>query len=790
MPARRFPYACLLLSLTASLQAADKPQAFFENEVRPLLVKACQNCHGPNKQQASLRLDSREGLMRGGDSGPAVVPGEPAKSLLIEVIAAKNKLQMPPRKKLSDEQIAVLTRWVEMGAPWSGDAPPTVIRGGPITDKDRQFWSFQPVRKPVVPAVKAGDWPATDIDRFILAALEAKGLTPAPAADRRTLIRRATFDLTGLPPTPEAIDAFLRDDTPEAFARVVDRLLASPQYGERWGRHWLDVVRYADTAGETADYPVPQAYLYRNYVINAFKADMPYDQFLREQIAGDLLAATGPREKYAERIAATGFIATSRRFGFDPENYHHLTIQDTIDTLGQTVLGLTLGCARCHDHKFDPVNREDYYALYGIFDSTRYAFPGSEKDKRPMNLVPLLPPDEAAPLKARFDAEVAALTAEVKKIEGDRKAVAAEPDTPERKEKLAKLDAALAEARRALDAKENAGPYPMAYAVVEEKPHNARIHKRGEPLDLGDEVPRRFVEVLGGDRLERDAPGSGRLQLAEWLTRPENPLTARVMVNRLWQHHFGTGLVATANDFGARGRRPTHPELLDYLAAKFVAGGWSVKALHRQIMLSRVYQNASASNTAADPDNELLAHFPRRRLDAEAIRDSMLALSGKLDPTMGGPHPFPPVNQWGFTQHSPFSAVYDTNRRSVYLMTQRLKRHPYLSLFDGPDPNASTAKRLPTTVPTQALYFLNDPFVHDQAAAFASRVTAAKSDEGERIQLAYRMALGRPASDEEAQQVTRFLDAYRKKLKSENDAPAWAALARTLFARNEFLFVD
>jgi hypothetical protein len=777
MPARFLTLGFLLIVVVNPARGGDAPTAFFENQVRPLLVKACQKCHGPTKQQGSLRLDSRDALMRGGDAGPAVVPGEPGKSLLIRAIAHKGDVRMPPKGKLSEQQVATLTRWVEMGAPWSADTQTVPVRSGEITDADRRFWSFQPVKEPVLPPVQDMAWPVTALDRFILARLEAKNLRPAPLTDKQTLIRRATFDLTGLPPTPEEIDAFLKDETAEAFGRVVDRLLASPAYGERWGRHWLDVVHYADTAGETADYPVPQAYLYRNYVIDSFNADKPYDVFLREQVAGDILAAAGPPEKYAERVTATGLLAISRRFGFDPENYQHLTIQDTIDTLGQATLGLTLGCARCHDHKFDPVSRHDYYALYGIFDSTRYPYPGSEKSKRPVDFVPLLPTGEAASRKAAFDVEVGKWGVEIKKLESEKNASAA------------------AEARRRLDELQRTGPYPLAYAVAEDRPHNARIQKRGEPADLGDEVPRRFLEIFGGDRLPVGASGSGRLALAEWLTRPSNPLTARVMVNRVWQHHFGTGLVATPNDFGARGRRPTHPELLEYLAWQFQHDGWSLKKLHRLMLTSRVYQLSShvdAPTATTDPENQLLAHYPRQRLDAESLRDAMLAISGKLDRSMGGPHPFPPVGQWNFTQHTPFTAVYDTNRRSVYLMTQRLKRHPYLALFDGPDPNASTPKREPTTVPTQALFLMNDPFVHEQARAFAEKLVTGSKDERERIDRAYRSTLGRLPTPEELQTVVVFLDAYRQRLngKPEAEAQAWAALARTLFARNEFFFVD
>ncbi|OAI52908.1 hypothetical protein AYO44_04470 [Planctomycetaceae bacterium SCGC AG-212-F19] len=783
---------------------ADEPaDAFFENQVRPLLVKACQECHGAKKQRSSLRVDSRAALVRGGDGGPAIVPGEPAKSLLIEAVGHKSDLRMPPKAKLTDAEVAILTRWVQIGAPWPGETQPAALRSGAITDKDRQFWSFQPVRKTIPPPGNG-----TEIDRFIGAHLEAKGLKPAARADSRTLLRRMYFDLIGLPPTPEEVDDFTQSairNSQYAIEQVVDRLLASPHYGERWGRHWLDVVRYADTAGETADFPVPQAYQYRNYVIDAFNADKPYDVFLREQIAGDILAAQGPPEKYAERVIATGFLAISRRFGFDPENYQHLTIQDTLDTVGQSVLGLTVGCARCHDHKYDPVMREDYYALYGIFNSTRYPYPGSENRKQPVDFAPLLPPEGAASLKSRFDAEVAALNGDLKKLEEEKKVLAAEMARPTiaaslpLKERLAELDGELIQQKRRLDELNQAGPYPLAYAVSEGKSANARVHKRGEPRDLGDEVPRRFLEILGGDRLPPDVAGSGRLALADWLTRPANPLTARVMVNRIWQHHFGTGLVATPNDFGARGARPSHPELLDWLADRFVRDGWSVKKMHRLIMLSAAYQRGDASDPRAaqiDPDNRLLWRANRRRLDAESIRDAMLAISGKLDTTTGGPHPFPPVKQWGFTQHAPFTAVYETKRRSVYLMTQRLKRHPFLALFDGADTNASTPQRGATTVPTQALFLMNDPFVHEQADAFAARLMALRTDDGGRINLAYQFALGRPPSTDELRDVGQFLDAYRQRLATPGVAATptegrpWAALARTLFARNEFLFVE
>jgi mono/diheme cytochrome c family protein len=716
--------------------------ALFENHVRPLLTTRCIKCHGAAKQESGLRLDSKRLATKGGDRGPAIVPGDPERSLLVQAARRSGELKMPPDDSLKPEEVAGLVEWIRQGAPWPAESVRSSTRGGSITAQERQFWSFQPLGPGAPPEVHDQSWLRTPIDRFILARLEAARLKPVGPADKRTLIRRATFDLTGLPPTPDDVEAFVADGSPDAFAKVVDRLLTSPAYGERWGRHWLDVVRYADTAGETADFPVREAYRYRNYVLASFNSDKPFDRFVREQIAGDLYANEGPPEQYEDLVAATGFIAVSRRFGFDSENYQYLTIQDTIDTLGQAVLGLSLGCARCHDHKFDPVNAADYYALYGIFESTRYAFPGSEQSKRPRDFVPAVLPSDARRLKQ----------------------------------------------------------FPVLYAVAEAESKNARIQLRGDPTRLGAEVPRRFLEIFGGDRLPPGEKGSGRRQLADWITgRRAAPLTARVIVNRIWQHHFGSGLVRTENDFGARGAPPTHSELLDFLAARLIESGWSIKALHRLIMHSQTYQlSGGADATAAkrDPDDRWLSHFRRRRLDAEEIRDSLLWLGGNLDRSVGGPHPFPPVQTWGFTQHAPYSAVYDTNRRSVYLMTQRIKRHPFLALFDGADTNVSTAHRDATTVPTQALFLMNDPFVHGQSLQFAERLIAAATNEHQRIACAFQWALARPPESGEAERSAAFLASYRRELASsglsagEIPRMAWAAFARTLFARNDFLFVD
>jgi hypothetical protein len=743
MPARRaaVPLFAGLLALAAPGTAAAGPgDELFEKEVRPVLVARCFPCHGNGKSKGGLSLASRASLLKGGDSGPAAVPGKPDNSLLVRAVRHDGARKMP-REKLPAREVDALVRWVRAGLPWPGATPLAGNAPFRITPEQRRFWSFQPVKAPPVPAVRDAAWPLTPVDNFILARLEARGLRPAAPADRRALLRRATYDLTGLPPAPEEVEAFVADRSPDAFARVVDRLLASPAYGERWGRHWLDVAHYADTAGETADFPVPAAWRYRNYVFDSFNADKPYDEFVREQVAGDVLAARGPRRLYAERVIATGFLAGARRFGFDPQNYQHLTIEDTLDTLGKAVLGLTVACARCHDHKFDPVSQADYYALYGILASTRYPFPGSEENKRPRDLVPLLPPAEVSPARA----------------------------------------------------------VERAYAVAEGPGRNARVHRRGDPLTPGDEVPRRFLEILGGQRLPEGSTGSGRLQLAGWLTDPKNPLTARVMVNRVWLHHFGKGLVTTPNDFGTRGRPPTHPELLDYLAGRFVRDGWGLKALHRLIVLSRTYQMSSADDArarAVDPDNALRWRFERRRLPAEAIRDTLLAVGGGLDRSPGGPHPFPPVTTWGFTQHNPFRAVYDTDRRSAYLMTQRTRRHPFLALFDGPDPNTSTAQRGVSTVPTQALFFLNSPFVHAQAERFAGRLLAAKGEERGRIDLAHRLAFARPARAAEVRAGADYLRACREALveagvpAGRREQEAWASYARTLLASNELIYID
>lgn len=1268
-------------SLASALDANEFSDQLFENSIRPVLVERCFRCHGEAnvKVAGMLRVDSRAALLTGGDSGPAIVPGKPDESLIMKAIERSDEVSpMPPEKEkaLRKDQVAAFREWIGSGAPWP--------------EKSSQFttaqhWAFAPLKVQLPPTVPDSDWSRSPIDQFIRSSQIDAGVVPAGHADKRTLIRRATFNLTGLPPTPDEVDAFENDESAEAYARLIDRLLESSHYGERWGRHWLDVVRYADTAGETADYPVPEAWRYRNYVIDAFNSDKPYDRFVQEQIAGDVLANQLPNDQYAQQVTATGYLAISRRFGFDSENYHHLTIQDTIDTLGQSVLGLSLGCARCHDHKFDPVSMQDYYALYGIFDSTRYAFPGSEQKQKVRSLAPLVPPRQSMETWREFDRRVGCLATALERqklpvpavvlrslsdIDGDfelqapaaggsngvlvppwlysgKIAVTSEaqspfknlyargkvgasipagneayriaqslyprrtqancpklyvnldfrvgpnsspsgsiiaggaahrlwlgdhavsstvciaissdslaietdtgldklaalqpgqwhslqlcidlvsrsvsgslatlttntvfeskplvadwsgaidylmmrspdhlqgtlpavefdnlgiqdfplnqvtselstsdvvdvidghsltelrqelqtvagmggdfelqkidsppsspwnagpnslvrlsansqspyqnifppgelgihmpnraeydgfgvalpttwkPDTTEhlsasvdfrcgncraggegswrfyighgpgasaavelfmngqqlfrrsadQRDSVAPLEVNrwyqiqldldlknrkytgilastaskqafsgefasgwdgtidhsfidsyghIAGARPALDVDNYVvqqgrlpefdgkpsqaemaaqvsmrskalqlqqqlqhletrlqqrlqelndalarGPFEMAYAMAEGTPHDVQIQLRGEPDQPGEIVRRGFIKVLGGAELPAETRGSGRLELARWLTQPNNALTPRVIVNRIWQYHFGRGLVKTPNDFGARGLPPTHPELLDYLADHFVRSGWSIKAMHRLIMSSETYQQASVmqsgmateqASIAAEQDKsallELYALFRRRRLSAEEIRDSILAVSGQLDREPAKAHPFPTPIKWGYSQHGPFSAVYDHNKRSIYLMTQRLKRHPFLALFDGADPNATTADRLGTTVPTQALYFLNDAFVHEKSLAWAEQLGSDRAGATEWIQLAYQAALGRAARQEETHDAEIFLTNARAEIaaviqKSEDDPQvtksARASLLRTLIGSNEFLHID
>ncbi len=772
---------------------------FFEKNVRPLLADRCYPCHSSKLAQpmSGLLLDSQAGMLRGGKSGsPAIVAGNPEESLLIAAVRRVNKdLQMPPGTPLEPREIDNLVEWVKMGAPDPRTESLLAIAPPPPPydwEKARRHWAFRPVRDPKPPRVAAAEWNASAVDRFIKAKLDAKHLVPNHRASKLALIRRVSYDLTGLPPTPEEVDAFIRDKRPRAFEKVVDRLLASEHYGERWGRHWLDVVRYADTAGDNADFPVPSMYRYRNWVISAFNSDKPYDQFLREQIAGDILASKDDlvsrnKQEWQQKIIATGYLANSRRFGSNIGEFH-LTIDDTIDNLGRGILGLSVGCARCHDHKFDPIPSTDYYGLYGIFKSTNYPHPGTETFPHTHGFA-ALQPDQEVTLK-EYEQELSGLDKRIHETnDGITKFASEEEKKKAQKENKEHLQEVVAR-------------YPYfdkAYAVTEGKPVNAHIFIKGEPKTLGPEVPRGFLAILGGQKVPADEEGSGRLELAQWITDRKNPLTARVIVNRVWQWHFGQGLVATPDDFGTRGEPPSHPELLDYLASRFVAGGWSIKKLNKLIVLSRTYQSASgdnARNNVKDAANKFLWKFNRRRLDAEEIRDSLLAVSGNLDAAIGGEQPFPPEMQWKYTQHEPFIADYATNKRALYLMQQRIRRQPFLDLFDGADPNAVTGRRPVTTTALQALFTMNDPFFHQQADSLAGRVEMRYRSDVARLRYAYRLVYGRIPAPDEIRESRQFLTRARQTLTgsaipmNRRDREAWASLMRVLLSSNEFLTLD
>jgi hypothetical protein len=809
----------LLVAPFAARGAETSPRGieFFEKHIRPLLAERCYKCHSTDaeKIKGGLLLDSREGVLKGGKDGVVLVPGEPEKSKLIEAIRYQiPDLQMPPKHPLSKDEVAAFEEWVKLGAPdpRSGAAPSSAPVAAYDYAKEKRFWSFQPVKDVTPPQVENTSGLISPIDYFLETDYESRHLHPVGQAPKRALIRRATYDLTGLPPTPDEVEAFLADNSPNAFEKVIDRLLASPHYGEQWGRHWLDLVRYADTSGCNSDYPVPQLYKYRNYVIDSFNKDKPYDQFLKEQLAGDLLPAKDEAEKH-DHIIATGYLAGARRFGSRNAEFH-LTIEDTIDNVGKAMLGLSVSCARCHDHKFDPIPTSDYYALYGIFASTKYAFPGTEIYKHPKDFVPLGSAEDAAKLHD-YETKLADLDDRIEKLVQERtpllarqKALKATTQATTQPAEividgrtLKQVQSDLAEAREEQRKLEYEGPpnVDRAYAVQEGKPHDVKIQKKGDPQILGDTVRRGFLTILGGEKLPETENGSGRLELAKRIADPSNPLTARVMVNRIWQYHFGKGIVSSPNDFGHRGQLPSNPALLDYLARRFVEGGWSIKSMHKLMMLSRAYQMADVDDPAdqsADPGNAYVWHFNPRRLSAEEIRDSVLMASGSIDWSVGGPHPFPPENEWHYTQHKPFVADYPNNRRSIYLMQQRIRKQPYLATFDGADTNATTPDRALSTTAIQALFMMNDPFMHDQADKLAVRIGMALGDEQERIKYAYELLYSRPPTGEEITLGQQYLRAAELKMKQSGvpwDHQYRAALGsylRVLLSSNEFIWLD
>jgi cytochrome c553 len=784
----------LVLQAAADSKAADDREAFFETRIRPVLAAKCFRCHGASKINNGLRVDRRDALIRGGDSGPALVAGRPDQSLLIRAMRQVDDLKMPPApgSRLPEAVIADFERWIRGGAAWPEPAD-AAWKTADGAQSGQTHWAFRPVVKRDPPTDPSG-WSANAVDRFIAQGYRSQALKPVSAALKGVLLRRAYFDLLGLPPTPEEVRAFVADESPTAFEEIIDRLLASPQYGERWGRYWMDVARYADTAGDNADYPVPEARLYRDYIIDSFNADKPYNEFLREQIAGDLIAKRADPKRYAERVTATGFLALSRRYATAPYELWHLTLEDTIDTVGRACLGMTLRCARCHDHKFDPVPTADYYRLYGVFASTRFPYAGSEElvsmkfGRRAF--APLVPESAAAPRLVAYERE----------IKSEREAIAQLETSHSREASANSRLKSLQKRLRVLERSGTPEALPVAYAVSKGTVADANIQLHGEPSQPGAIVARgapHFLPAFQGTA--PPANESGRLELADWIASPRNPLTARVMVNRVWQHHFGRGIVATPSNFGTRGSPPTHPELLDWLTASFIEHGWSIKWLHRTIMSSRTYQLAStgnAHNEGADQSNHWYWRFERQRLDAEAIRDAMLDAAGTLDWTRPGPHPFPDIADWSWTQHFPFKAAYPSNHRSVYLMTQRLHRHPFLGLFDGPDTNTTTDVRSSSTVPLQALFLMNSIFMRDTAAAFARRACRDASDPRERVCRMEELAYSRSPTSDETAKAEEYLAQYRHLALTTGlnparaDTEAWQSYARVILTANEFFYVD
>lgn len=751
---------------------------FFEREVRPILATACYSCHSERakKSKGDLVLDTWEGVSRGGASGPVILPGQPDKSPLITAARwIDPNFKMPPKEKLTDQTLIVIERWVKMGAPYPRanglvNAPSgSNTQGSSAADLSsaKSKWQFQPVKEAPAPKPNSALYEAFSshpIDRLLTQKWEAKGLLPPPLADKRTLLRRATFDLTGLPPTAQEMQDFLDDQTPDAFTKVINRLLASPGYGERWGRHWMDVVRYADTAGDGGDFPIPEARLYRDYIIHAFNTDKPYPRFLREQIAGDLLPFKSDEERKLN-LVATGYLAMSRRFGAVPDIF--LTMDDTIDNLGRGLLGLTISCARCHNHKFDPISMHDYYGLFAFFSSIVYPSPGSELSKRQKDFVPIFPKAVADKIMAPYMPKLTEFDDRQAALNKIKEAFRTTPGSPEFK-KVLKDISALEKER--MQYEETLPKLNYAYAVSEGSAHDEQIRIRGEPYNLGEPVARHFPALLGGQTLTPEqAKTSGRVALADWIVDPKNPLTLRVFVNRVWGWHFGRPLLETPNDWGKQSKPTVFPDLIDYLVTTLVRSGYSLKALHRFIMVSKAYQmSAEETQPNADKDgaNVLLWHFQRQRHDGESIRDAILSVSGDLDLKPPVSHPFPPKEKWDFTQHEPFSAVYDTPHRSVYQMQQRIKKHPFFELFDGADTNACTGMRAASTTPLQSLFLMNNSWVREQSFKTADRILQVSGTPEKRIPAAYLLALNRKPTDEETAEANDFLKRFSEKLKS------------------------
>ena len=777
MPGHNSPFRWLIgllagLCMPWAAHAArdDQPGVeFFERKIRPVLVRECYACHSTTAKalKGGLRVDTWEGLTKGGDSGPAIVGGKPDESLLLDALR-HDGIEMPPKGKLPDTVIGDFERWVKMGAPdprRGGPAPaPAPARRGINVEAGRKFWAYQPPRRREPPAVRDPAWPGADIDRFVLAALDAINVRPTRDADRATLARRLSFDLIGLPPFPEDVDAFINDLSPVAYETLVDRLLASPHFGERWGRHWLDVARFAESLTLRGFILLP-AWRYRDYVINAFNAGMPFDQFVREQIAGDLLPARSLSERRRQQVAASFLVLGNTNLEDQDKNQLVMDVVDEqLDTIGRAFLAQTLGCARCHDHKFDPIPTRDYYAMAGILRNVKTMEHANVSMwlEKPLAVLP-----EQEPALQAHESEIAALEARLK-AERARKG----PHVAELAAELKRLTARGPLREKTLAVEELA-------AIVE-----TRVHIRGSVHNLGESVPRGFLQVATvGTPPELPTNESGRRELADWLASPKNPLTARVFVNRVWQWLFGVGIVRTPDNFGTTGERPSHPELLDYLATRFIDDGWSIKRLVRSIVLSRAYRLSTADlprQLAADPENRLLWRANRQRLGAECIRDAMLAIAGELQLQMGGPT-FPAGLK------ADYGYLSNGRRRSVYVPVFRNALPEIFEVFDFADPSMVTGRRNVSTVAPQALFLMNHPFVIERSRATARHLLADPGlDDPTRLTRLYRLALGRPPTQRERTIGLEFLASGTPR--PAHGEEKWAMLVQALFGSVDFRY--
>ncbi|WP_145455332.1 PSD1 and planctomycete cytochrome C domain-containing protein [Gimesia panareensis] len=849
---------CLVSTLTLAVSAfptsaatpSNKGKQLFESKIEPALVKYCYECHSKKGEsiEGGLELDSPSGMMRGGDTGPMIKPHDMEHSSLLRMLRHEDGVSgMPPEEKLADDVIAAFEEWIKLGC------PDTRTEIGPTLKEQRyqdaqNHWAFVPPHKVAPPAVKQSTWPRDAvIDGFTLSAMEQKGVKPVKDASRLTLVRRVYFDLIGLPPTPEQIDAFLNDKSPNALAKLVDQLLASPQFGERWGRHWLDVVRFAESSGMEFNFTYPHAWPYRNFVIDSFNQDKPYDLFLREQIAGDLLPAQpheSPQAIEARRIAPSILSFGPKRHNSGGTEFRMDIVDDQINTVCRATMALTVSCARCHDHKFDPIPTADYYSLAGIFLSTEPMY-GTIKQKYSNTPTDLLPLGENGPaLHAAAEAydkqlqetekKLTAQTAALKKAKDDQKLAASahkkyeqlvattvvdpakpdalkgpsQADVDRKKAELEKANAQVTKLTsevttlktKVAELKKNPAPRPQ-YAMTardRKKPADTWIAVRGDFREKGDVVPRGFLSAIQIDNTPKIPAGhSGRLELARWITSEQNPLTARVMVNRIWYHLFGRGLVPTVDNFGLIGKQPSHPELLDDLALQFMQEGWSTKRMIRQIVLSRTYQLSSTpdpANLEIDPENHLLWRATPRRLEAEAIRDAILTVSGQLILDRPNGSTVTPLGD-KLARSIPLEKLQPpSNYRSVYLPVVRDYVPELFDLFDFPSPSLVSGTRAVTNVPAQALYLRNSQFITDEAHHAAQRLLADKQlkNDAARVDLAMRRALGRTPTPEErtgalqlVQQVRQSSDPKSKTV----EVDAWAAWFQTLFMTAEFRFL-